>query len=319
MIDFSQVTDMMLGNTPVEQVSDSLGNVLWSSAVDPSLEYFYIEDISGSGDDFNIFTNDSSSMSITLEYSYDKNTWTTATVSYGNPLLAYLDANEKVYIKAVADTWYTYNISRMSGHNVGGNIMSLLYGDNFIGQTAFPANYGYEFGSLFEGNDGLYNAENLSLPATTLNFACYESMFKECRYLETAPALPATTLAPHCYSNMFYGCISLETAPELPADTLDYNCYDSMFYGCTALLESPVLPATTLVDFCYQQMFYGCTYLKKITTYADDISAQDCLNNWVYNAGFVYSAGGSFYNLGGATYPSGDSGIPSGWTEHNSL
>jgi hypothetical protein len=61
-------------------------------------------------------------------------------------------------------------------------------------------------------------------------------------------------------------------------------------------------------------MFKGCSSLTSITSYANDISALNCLYNWLQNA----SSTGIFHNLGSATYPSGVSGIPSGWTEVHS-
>jgi hypothetical protein len=86
-------------------------------------------------------------------------------------------------------------------------------------------------------------------------------------------------------------------------------------YGSWNGSMTPVLPATTLATACYEFMFYSCNVVKRIVTYAQDISASNCLDAWVSNV----SATGDFYNLGGATYTSGDSCIPSGWTEHNSL
>jgi hypothetical protein len=59
-------------------------------------------------------------------------------------------------------------------------------------------------------------------------------------------------------------------------------------------------------------MFQYCTILNSVTIYATDISASNCLSNWLGNVAQT----GDFYNYGGATYPSGASGIPSGWTEH---
>ena len=117
--------------------------------------------------------------------------------------------------------------------------MSLLYGDNFEGQTSFPEYSGSifyggidRFRFLFEGEDWeifhnesyLISAENLILPATALTDECYQYMFYNCYLLTTAPALPATVMDDYCYSNMFAGCTSLSTAPALPATTLTQGC-----------------------------------------------------------------------------------------------
>ncbi len=146
--------------------------------------------------------------------------------------------------------------------NVEGNIMSLLYGDNFINQTEIISpNNEYALAYLFIGDTGLINAENLILPATTLEENCYAGMFWGCTSLITVPELPATTLSPDCYYSMFRYCTSLTTAPELPATTLADGCYLDMFTSCTSLTTAPELPATTLTDYCYASMFEGCSSL----------------------------------------------------------
>ena len=203
-----------------------------------------------------------------------------------------------------------FNGSTDVRYTVEGNVMSLLYGDVFKGQTSLE-NKNYVFYNLFYNNKNITSAENLSLPATTLADDCYFSMFKGCTSLTTAPELPATTLAFECYCYMFRNCTSLVTAPELPSTTLTGNCYNEMFKGCTSLVTAPELPATTLADSCYQQMFSGCTKLNYIKCLATDISASACLSNWVTNV----ASSGTFVKATSMTsWPTGTSGIPSGWT-----
>lgn len=98
--------------------------------------------------------------------------------------------------------------------------------------------------------------------------------------LRTAPKLPATTLAEGCYGWMFAHCRNLETPPALPATTLAKGCYESMFDGC-GLTKAPELPATTLAEGCYQYMFWGCRNLSNVTMLATEISADDCLTDWL--------------------------------------
>ena len=319
MVDFSNVTDMMLGNTPVEQVTDSQGNVLWSAAIDPSTVHFYVEDISGAANTLSIVKENTNAPTIEVFYSTDQTNWSSMGSTSTTGITATIPANGRLYLKATANAWGgsgVYNSITASGnHNVGGNIMSLLYGDNFKDKTVFPSGSTSNFQYLFMSDNKLVSAENLVLPATTLASYCYNGMFSGCSSLTTAPALPATTLAGSCYQEMFYGCTSLTTAPALPATTLAGSCYYQMFSSCTSLTTAPELPATTLAEQCYYSMFRGCTSLNSVTTYAQDISATSCLYNWLRNV----AATGDFYNLGGATYPRGRNGIPSGWTEHNSL
>ena len=173
--------------------------------------------------------------------------------------------------------------SSTANFDVQGNVMSLLYGDDFKEKVDLTGK-NYAFYWLFYNNTKVVSVENLSLPATTLANYCYGAMFFGCTSLTTAPELPATTLVDSCYSGMFMGCTSLTTAPELPATTLAQDCYYSMFSRCTSLTTAPELPATTLVSRCYNNMFNGCTALTTapelpVTTLADGCYQnmfQDC-------------------------------------------
>lgn len=305
--------------------------------------YFYVEDISGSDNTLSIVKYDANAPTIEVFKSADGTNWASMGTTDTTAIEATIPANGKLYLKAVTDRWtgttYSHrNTIKCSGnHNVGGNIMSLLYGDNFE-NTTFTNSNKWAFQRLFIQNTTLVNAEDLILPSNTIDYcysrmfescdslttapvlpamvmtqSCYEGMFQYIDHLFTPPALPATTLADGCYGLMFYSS-RITTAPALPATVLARNCYESMFYGCASLTTAPVLPATTLVERCYASMFRRAR-VKSVTTYANDISANDCLNNWLDDV----PATGDFYNLGGATYPSGVSGIPTGWTEHNSL
>ena len=114
-----------------------------------------------------------------------------------------------------------YNQFQMTGKiSASGNIMSLLYDDNFERKLTIPCN------------------------------DCFYRMFYGCAALTTAPELPATTLAINCYDNMFYGCTSLTTAPDLPATTLVVNCYAYMFYRCTKVNSITCLATDISANSC---------------------------------------------------------------------
>lgn len=166
------------------------------------------------------------------------------------------------------------------------------------------------YDSMFQKCTSLNTAPNL--PATTMENYCYNDMFRYCSSLITAPVISATTLAEACCSTMFYYCTSLQIAPELHAETLAPYCYSQMFKGCTALTTAPILKATTLAVACYQYMFDLCSNLKNITMLATDISATDCLKEWVNG---VPSSGGTFTKAAAMkSLPKGKNGIPSSWT-----
>lgn len=254
----------------------------------------------------------------------------------------WVDAGEKIMFKGsmTPDSSQYRGVGQFSvgvPFVVEGNVMSLLYNDNFRGKSELTG-YSFAFAKLFYNSSGLTSCENLVLPATILSDSCYASMFYRCTSLakvpqlpattlnvqsyqymfygctslSVAPQLPATTLAEGCYWGMFYGCTSLTTPPQLPALSLAKNCYYNMFYDCTSLTTAPVLPAETLVTYCYRGMFYNCLELNEITCLAVNIPSYSyCTENWVLNVASI----GTFYkNPSMANWPSGYNGIPSNWT-----
>ena len=209
-----------------------------------------------------------------------------------------VSAGDKILWKADSTRYKDSYFKSTCKFNVSGNIMSMVYGDDFVGKTTFPTDSTMITG-LFIFTD-VVDASKLILPATKLTDYCYEGMFYRCESLvktpelpakdvsilcyremfrgcislTNAPKLPATTLAEECYAYMFSECESLIKAPELPATNLAYACYGCMFAACTLLTEAPALPATTLADVCYYEMFAACTSLTEApalpaTTLAD--------------------------------------------------
>ena len=170
----------------------------------------------------------------------------------------------------------TFKVSKK--FNVYGNIMSLYYGDDFVGQTDLTGK-DFAFCRLFFRCSNLINAENLILPATTLAYNCYTNMLANCGSLSTVPELPATTLTAGCYTGMFSNCSSLTKAPELPVTTLADSCYSNMFYKCSSLTKAPELPATTLKSFCYESMFFACSSLTKAPELPAKTLWPSCYNN----------------------------------------
>lgn len=284
----------------------------------PGLESipFYIEDVSGSDNTVQIVKTSISAPTLKIQKSTDGKTWESMGTTSNTAITATIPANGKLYLKCSANKWgnnptYYNHITVTGDYNVGGNIMSLLYGNNFQNKVVFPNTDTNTLTSLFKNDTHLINASNLILPATTVNGNSYSYMFYGCYGLTTAPALPATTLASSCYNSMFGGCTSLTKAPDLPATTLANYCYGNMFWCCYGLTTAPALPATTLAESCYNQMFYQCVKIKYIKCLATDISASNCINNWLKTV----SATGTFVkDPSMSSWPTGASGIPSGWT-----
>ena len=166
--------------------------------------------------------------------------------------------------------------------------------------------------AMFARCSGLLSAP--TLPATTLAENCYSLMFLECNNLSSPPALSATKMKKKCYSGMFANCFSLTEAPALPATELADSCYVNMFALCPLLTAAPELPATTLTEGCYAGMFIGCDLLSFVKCMAADISAPECLNDWLSGV----AENGTFVKAPGMdNWPTGTSGIPNGWRTVN--
>ena len=179
-----------------------------------------------------------------------------------------LQPNETVYFKSnlindVDGTIRGRSVrieTKNSKFKLGGNIMSLLYKNDFSNKTTLTKDYtfnhmlcGYNI-----GDNGVTDIEDVVLPATTITKSCYNGMFRGGKYTK-APSLPATNLKEGCYSRMFSRS-ELATRPNLPATNLADNCYLDMF-SYSKITDAGILPATTLAPGCYANMFKDCTSL----------------------------------------------------------
>lgn len=209
---------------------------------------------------FSLYDNNTSGSSPYPTFYYKRKnatTWSSKSVSASGPLNLDMVAGEVWEFKAELNSLYyssgkyyrmgkNKNVSseqRWAYFRVFGNIMSLLYGDNFADKTVL--NGTYTFYNFLADNPTLLDASRLLLPATTITNYCYYSMFHNCYNLRYAPELPATTLANYCYYSMFENCSNLISAPVLRAKTLVSNCYTYIFRGCDALENVAMLSTTT--------------------------------------------------------------------------
>ena len=224
-----------------------------------------------------------------------------------------------------------YNYFVMTGTiEAHGDATSLLNGD--------PLGTGYAGGGPYAMTD-----------ANNKNTYCFESLFKNCTSLTSAPELPSTTLCNSCYQNMFYGCTGLTTPPsELPraycycnasTGTVYYtsrNVYNYMFYNCTSLTRTPILNGIANGRSTYARqvgnaanyMFAGCTSLTDIYAYGNwtysttpnqssspVLSAAQWMANVPENVGTIHLPSNRGYTgFDNFLNNRGVSGAPVGWT-----
>ncbi len=281
-------TTIRLGNRNIVKIKIG-DSVIWQKTTEPVVEpeYFYIESL-GDGNTVKLITklintSHSSYITPTIEYSTDKQNWTTITFDWSTTgikninIPVELNTGDKMYFRndtgkfsrtiygggSYNTSYITFTTNWQGIVNVGGDIRTLINYRNVDNTILEDGMFSNLFSHTYGGTTtaGIVDASNLKLPFTEMTLYCYYSMFQGCFYLTSTPELPATTLAESCYSSMFQGCTSLTTLPELPATILSERCYSNMFRGCTSLTTAPTPPATTLAEYCYNAMFYGCTSL----------------------------------------------------------
>lgn len=148
--------------------------------------------------------------------------------------------------------------------DVYGNLMSMLYNDDFIGKTTYPTTTIRATQHMFS-YALVVDATNLILPATTCYGQAYMCLFDYCTSLINPPArLPAPVVKSAMYYNMFRGCTSLVRMPTISATSIDTAGtlhYSGMFQGCSALQynTNQTIHVGTARTQCCQSMFHGCS------------------------------------------------------------
>ena len=167
-----------------------------------------------------------------------------------------VEAGETIifYCNNTAAGMGNFNITSSKDIYIYGNMMSLVYGEQYKGKTDLS---GCDYGIL----SFLFcqEPEGQTLNPTIKNHPTKDIL------------LPATTLSDGCYCFMFSGCNNLTRGPELPATVLSEDCYHRMF-EYTGIVKAPVLPAAKLIGQCYGGLFDHCVNLKYVKCLATDIT-----------------------------------------------
>lgn len=194
---------------------------------------------------------------------------TTPTVSNG----------ERLYLKGEAlrynDSSKRFTIDSTGTFDISGNILSLLFGDDFIGKEnyVFSNSNNYLFSYLFTAAK-VISAENMVIDIYNVPAYGLRGLFSNSNIV-LPPSINCSKCYNNSFQNMFTSCTSLTTAPNLAfikTISLDNSLvflegFKSMFEGCTSLKY------TTPIDYVYtgkvgsnsafQNMFRGCTSLEE--------------------------------------------------------
>ena len=186
-------------------------NETFTFKIDSSIGGTYVSDVSYSLDNGTTWTTTNVTSGDTDLYI------TTPSVNAGSKVL--WKGNAEVYGKSGDNCVFSSNDKNF---NVEGNIMSMLYGDDFMGKNDLT-DKNTCFAWFFSRCELLVNAKNLILPATTLANNCYGGMFGESGLTQEAniPDELVPLSSTYC-STMYCSC---------PIATQNGK-YDSRAYEC---------------------------------------------------------------------------------------
>ena len=213
MFILSATTALYIGSTSYSKAY--VGDVqVWPMSTDYSKQYLTFEILSGGTI---MFKTDKPASSITREIQYSINNGQWATFNSSGNTGFTVTAGDKVRLKGVNARYCT--LSKTSPRatfqastavfNVYGNLMSMVYGDNFIGQNTLDAG-GYNFVGFF-GSAQIVNAENLVLPMDVIPERGLLNFMIESPTLEYGPKeIPATSIGDMGMQGAFARCKKLK-------------------------------------------------------------------------------------------------------------
>ena len=298
----NKIGKVYLGTTEIAKMY--LGSDLVYQNTPPAPpNYFWTEAIASGTFTLTIASSVTTAMLEYVSYSTDNGvTWTktdnvnNSVVTITTPTIA---AGGKVLWKGIG-TKYASNFSNGSystfkgsaNYNVGGDIGTLFYGDNYSGTFASIASFGFH--RFFINDTKLINAKDLILSPKKVNYdRIYQNTFSGCSNLETAPTILAEEAdGYYCMYEMFTNCKKIAVAPELLMTKVGSGSQQNMFKNCTALTTPPSeLKATALVASSYYGMFYGCSNLTSVPDIkATTASYAGCMREMFYGCSKITTA-----------------------------
>lgn len=270
-----------IGGKAVKSLSIN-GDVVWTNEPD----YFYFEDRSGAANTITCAKTGSDAEWLSLEYSTDKETWTSWDFSQSIQLAA----NSKVWLRgnntrfSVSGSNY-HSFSSTGNVYAGGSVISLF--DKTLPQTktSNATMFGFMFKdmthlvgvdtNLFAGID--YGTSGSWRDTTNM----FYGTFSGCSSLVTPPDLSGLHYAKgSTFRETFNQCYSLASAAPMNVteiDTSKTNQFRSMYWQCTSLTDASPMQVTfeTAAQYTFYQMFLSCRSLATIPDISSITTAGD--------------------------------------------
>lgn len=289
--------------------------------------YFYCEDISGEADNEVVIHKTGTrgiSVKLDLEYSYDQENWVvldTPDIDEVYDVNIPFNGHRRVYLRGEnldSYSWggdYYYTIHSVYNIAIGGNIMSLLNGSDYVEKVEITKSSIIPFYRRFYSVSTIIYSHNLILPALI-----YQKGYN--------------------FSGIFHACTNLITTPKkLPCATPltdDYFIgYGHMFNKCSKIIKSPEICINSIVISkpisnqlvnelgYFYGMFYACSKLKNIKVHFKTVDIDLSIAYGEEHPFYQFCAGvsstGEFWLPYDATWnPEDYRGIivPNNWTIH---
>lgn len=210
--------------------------------------------------------------------SFDKVNWTL--INYNGTVLR---KGQKAYIYRVGSL--VYNTFRISGrYNVGGSILSLKYGLDYLKYNSIQENY--------------------------------MNLFYEAKQMVSAKELVLCYNTGSGFEGLFSGQTMLEDTPKLKGVLKSSDRgIKGMFRNCTSLVKAPTIPSFTTGNYhsTVSELFYGCSnlnYIKAMFTQPFRNNDYSYTKDWVNG---VAEKGTFIANVKRTDFTRGVYGIPEGW------
>lgn len=194
MLNFSNITNIVIPEGSVSMIQDQGGNIIWQKSASGEIpEWYPSASVDWSQEYVQIVALDSGTITLTdlyihMEYSFDGVNWQTAKTINVSKL-------NIVYIRQKSGTIYDKPISEISFQfYIRGNMAKSF--TNVFNYTEWFANMSNLIGAKYLIVD---------YSGSFANYMCW-GMFDDCNYMKTPPMLPKTELSEYCYLEMFRQC-----------------------------------------------------------------------------------------------------------------
>ena len=228
--------------------------VIWekSSGPEPTMDCFYIENISSDTGDFKFVKLKSPSNKPSMEYSIDGgSTWTG--YNFSTLPTVEVSSGSKIYFRGNSFSNEIYSDTRgykfdfNKSYNIGGNLMSI---SDFDTMNTIDTISESKFAAIFNGQTNLVSVSDLSLGnVTTINVGGFSQVFGSCSNLINGVDLSKiVNITTDSFLSLYALCKKLETVTAPNVQTWNTSCFSSwLFIAGVSGTKTAYVPAGVVI------------------------------------------------------------------------